>query len=320
MQAVLRFLALLLPDQESLPKVFMYALLLPLAFLSFFAVSPTVILESIPLAAPSQVNWYIEASEEVSEKYGKGIDWQELLAIDAVRLEQDFSKSSLEKVKNLAEMFIWEEVIEHESCSINDEGNESCTSWTEIIYHKYSLPELLEILNLEDWQKNKVYIFLETDLTILKDVGNEMPAGWKPNIGELEWPVPGVYRITSKFGPRVDPVEFLDGFHTGLDIGVSKNTSVVAVEEGKVIFAGFAGNYGYVIFIKHEKYITRYCHLSKIYVKEKDEVFRGEIIGLVGSTGKSTGPHLHFEVRRGSKALDPLQFYKEGLNVYVYSY
>lgn len=309
MSSLLRFIALLAPDLKDVKKLLGYLLLLPVAFISIFLISPGVVIETIPLASPSQVNWYVEAAEKTSSKYGLDIDWQEMLAIDAVRIRQDFSKSSPKRALTLAEDFVWEEVIEHESSSIDEDGNESCSSWTEIIYHKYTLEEMLNNLKFNLEQKEKVYIFLKTDLNSLKDVGSEMPEGWEPEISELEWPIPGVYRITSKFGPRVDPVEFLDGFHTGLDIGAGRGTNVISVQEGIVIHASLAGNYGKAIFIQHEKYITRYCHLSEIEVKEKDKVFKGQIIGKVGSTGKSTGPHLHFEVRLGSKALDPLLFY-----------
>ncbi len=309
MAAFLRFLALLVPDLKNIKKILAYVLLLPIAILSIFFVSPGVVIETIPMASPSQVNWYVEAAEKVSEKYDLDIDWQEMIAIDAVRLRQDFSKSGPDRALALAEAFVWEEEIVHESCSVDEDGNESCSTWVEIIYHKYTLEEMLDILNFDQYEKEKVYLFLQTDLNILRDVGSEMPEGWMPRIGEFEWPVPGVYRITSKYGPRVDPVEFLDGFHTGLDIGAAKGTNVVAVQDGIVIHADWAGNYGKAVFIKHEKYITRYCHLSEIKVKEKDKVYRGQIIGKVGSTGKSTGPHLHFEVRIGSKTLDPLLFY-----------
>lgn len=307
--ALLRFLTLLLPDLKSVLKILFFLLVIPIAFFSLFFISPSIIYETIPLASPSQVNWYIEAAEVVTNKYGKKINWQELVAIDAVRLEQDFSKSNKGKALQLAEKFIWEEEIEHESCSVDENGNEHCHTWTEIIYHKYSLSEVLDNLNFSTREKEKVKIFLQNDLNILRDVGSEMPPNWKPRINEFLWPVPGVYKITSKFGPRVDPVEFLDGFHTGLDIGAGKGTKVISVQDGIVVHAGWAGNYGKAVFILHENYLTRYCHLSKINVREGDKVDKGQVIGEVGSTGKSTGPHLHFEVRMGNKALDPLKFY-----------
>ncbi len=309
MSALIRFIMLFAPDTKTLLKVVVVILLLPIALFTVFFSAPAAIVETIPLASPSQVNFYIEGAERVSEKYGKEIDWQELIAIDAVRLKQDFSQASPERALELAEKFIWKETIKHKSTSIGPDGKEHTHTRTEIRYHKYSLDEVLDNLGFSAKEKEKVRVFLQTDLAILRDVGSEMPEGWVPEIDELEWPVPGIFLVTSKFGPRVDPVEHLDGFHTGLDIGAGSGTQVVAAQEGQVIYAGRAGNYGKAVFIRHEKYVTRYCHLSKILVKEGKEVSKGDAIGKVGSTGKSTGPHLHFEVRDGNKALDPLKFF-----------
>jgi len=309
MQAALKLFSLLMPDVKQLPKAILYLILLPIAFISLFFTSPSVVVETIPLASPSQVKWYIEAAESIKDKYEKEVDWQELLAIDAVRFEQDFSKGSSEKAVDLAEQFIWEEKIVHKDTYIDAEGNKQTDKWTEIVYHKYSLSEVLENLGFNKMQKEKVKVFLKTDLTMLCDVGDEMPDGWTPTERLFKWPVPSVFRITSKFGPRIDPIEFLDGFHTGLDIGGGKGTNVVSAQDGVVVRAGWSGNYGKAVFIRHENYITRYCHLSRISVKEGCEVKKGEIIGKIGSTGKSTGPHLHFEIRKGNTPLDPLAFF-----------
>ena len=160
-------------------------------------------------------------------------------------------------------------------------------------------------------QKEKVRNILTVDLSFLLDVGSGVPSDWRPAEKSLKWPVPGVYVITSGFGPRIDPVEGIDGFHTGLDIGAPQGTPVVAAAPGIVAHAGRAGNYGLAVFLQHEGGMeTIYAHLSGIAVKRGQLVQAGEVIGYVGSTGKSTGPHLHFEVRVHHQPVNPVDYFK----------
>ena len=125
-------------------------------------------------------------------------------------------------------------------------------------------------------------------------------------------PVPGA-RITSTFGNRVDP--FLGGsaFHAGIDFAATTGTPVRATGSGTVIGAAASGGYGKLVEIDHGNGITsRFAHLSRILVKPGDKVGEGTIIGRVGSTGRSTGPHLHYEVRRNEDAANPARFLAAG--------
>lgn len=113
--------------------------------------------------------------------------------------------------------------------------------------------------------------------------------------------------ITSGFGWRIDPVTGKRAIHTGLDFRAHYGESVFAAATGKVIFAGVDGGYGNLIKIHHNKeYTTYYAHLSKILVRRGEKVRRGQLIGKVGMTGYATGPHLHFEIRRYGKPINPL--------------
>jgi murein DD-endopeptidase MepM/ murein hydrolase activator NlpD len=104
--------------------------------------------------------------------------------------------------------------------------------------------------------------------------------------------------ISSKFGFRKSPFSDKHEFHAGVDIAAHKGTPVMATANGTVTFSGHKGTYGKVVYVDHGFGImTRYAHLSRCHVKEGQKVRRGEVIGEVGSTGKSTGPHLHYEVR-----------------------
>ena len=122
--------------------------------------------------------------------------------------------------------------------------------------------------------------------------------------GSFSWPVTGT--ITSPFGWRSNPFGGGPEFHQGLDIAAPSGTTVTAAASGTVIMAQWYGGYGNYILIDHGGgYSTGYGHLSAIYVSNGQSVQRGQAIGAVGSTGQSTGPHLHFEVRIAGKPVDP---------------
>lgn len=120
------------------------------------------------------------------------------------------------------------------------------------------------------------------------------------------WPASG--RISSYFGPRIDPFTGAYGFHSGIDIKNSAGTKVKSARDGKVIFVGWQKVYGNFIMIRHgNKIISTYGHLSKVIVKKGQNVLQGEYIGNIGSSGRSTGPHLHFEIRENGKLINPLK-------------
>lgn len=122
----------------------------------------------------------------------------------------------------------------------------------------------------------------------------------------MVWPTPGYGWITSPFGMRADPFLGTQRRHTGLDIGAPYGAKIVAAESGKVILAQWYGAYGNAVVIDHGgKVTTLYGHSSKLLVKAGDTVSRGQTIAYVGSTGLSTGPHLHFEVRSNGTPVNP---------------
>lgn len=126
-------------------------------------------------------------------------------------------------------------------------------------------------------------------------------------------PMPADHTITSPFGARPDPFFHRYAMHTGIDFRAVTGTPVPATAPGKVVEAGPMGGYGNMIEIDHGNGIhTRYGHLSKIEVEVGETVRKGETIGLVGTTGRSTGPHLHYEVRIDGEAVDPMRFIRPG--------
>lgn len=112
--------------------------------------------------------------------------------------------------------------------------------------------------------------------------------------------------ITCLFGPRRSPTRGASSNHKGVDVGVGIGTTVVAMKEGTITKAGRGTGYGNVIYIKHaDGYETRYAHLSGFNVRVGQQVKQGQVIARSGNTGVGTGPHLHFEIRKGGTAINP---------------
>lgn len=129
--------------------------------------------------------------------------------------------------------------------------------------------------------------------------------------GKLAWPVPSSSTITSPFGTRFHPILKKYITHTGIDIAADYGAAIVAAADGKVIFAGYYGGYGYAVIIDHGDGIsTLYGHNSELLVKTGDTVKRGQQIAKAGSTGLSTGPHCHFEVRKNGVPVNPIDWLK----------
>ncbi len=127
--------------------------------------------------------------------------------------------------------------------------------------------------------------------------------------GELAWPVPGYATITSGYGMRMHPIFGVYRLHTGVDIGAPLGSTIVAANEGVVILSEYSSSYGNYVMIDHGGgVVTLYAHGLKSWVEVGQEVKKGDEIMLVGSTGWSTGPHLHFEVRINGETLDPLPY------------
>jgi murein DD-endopeptidase MepM/ murein hydrolase activator NlpD len=129
--------------------------------------------------------------------------------------------------------------------------------------------------------------------------------------GQLVWPVPSSGRVTSPFGTRVHPVFGTIRNHRGIDIAADHGAAVVAADSGTVITSAFDSSYGHFVVIAHGSgRTTLYAHLSSRRVSRGDTVQRGQTIGLIGSTGISTGPHLHFEVSQNGVRVNPMNFFR----------
>jgi murein DD-endopeptidase MepM/ murein hydrolase activator NlpD len=138
--------------------------------------------------------------------------------------------------------------------------------------------------------------------------GNATPADWiRANSTPNMWPVEGP--ITGSFGERIDPFNGEGAFHSGVDIGATIGQPVVAPADGMVLFADFMGGYGRMVVIDHGHGIsTRYGHLKSFAVFPGQHIHRGFTVGYVGDSGRSTGPHLHYEVRINGIPVNPHKY------------
>lgn len=172
-----------------------------------------------------------------------------------------------------------------------------------IIKNYGSCEKNIILVNGRDYRSlDRIFLPLsDSYLAYMKTNGRAQTGG---NVcGDFEWPIMSFDRVTSSFGKR------WNAFHEGIDIPAGRGTPIAAAASGRVIVARFMENYGLTVWLEHrDNIITRYCHASEILVKEGDIVTKGQLIANVGSTGNSTGNHLHFEIRYGDFPMNPLDF------------
>jgi murein DD-endopeptidase MepM/ murein hydrolase activator NlpD len=159
--------------------------------------------------------------------------------------------------------------------------------------------DLTKVLAELDDRKRKL-VLLET-LIMERDLKRHVvPEGWPLLSGGV---------VTSKFGLRRHPITGRRSMHKGIDIAGKHGADIVAMADGLVIFSGRKSGYGKIVEIRHADGLeTRYAHNSRNLVSEGELVTKGQVIAKLGSTGRSTGPHVHFEVRRGGEAIDPMRY------------
>lgn len=167
--------------------------------------------------------------------------------------------------------------------------------------YKVTVEDILDVNDLDSATLNKgQQLFIpgaKMDATSLQKAMGEL----------FIWPLNGGYRISSRFGPRLDPFTGVPSSHTGIDLAITQGTPIKAAMSGKIAVVGYTNVYGNYVIIDHENgYQTLYAHMQKpAPVKKGQRVAQGTKIGLVGNTGYSTGPHLHFTVYKNGKLIDP---------------
>lgn len=176
-----------------------------------------------------------------------------------------------------------------------------------------TLEQLAKDLGVSTWLLKKAnagrkiasgsWVFVPLPRGVLANMSNS-PMKSMLNSGELLWPVPSSKRVSSKFGKRWGKA------HEGVDIPARVGASILSSDDGVVVYSGRGiGGYGNITIISHKGGLfTVYAHAKKNFTSKGDVVYRGQVIAQVGLTGRTTGPHLHYEVRYDSKAVDPMNF------------
>lgn len=152
--------------------------------------------------------------------------------------------------------------------------------------------------------RNGKWVFKSSQIGLFNE-GNGYSTDYR-SIGDFIWPVPSSKKISSHFGMRNGRR------HEGVDIPARSGSNILAARDGRVIFSGRMRGYGRVVVVKHDGgYHTVYAHNQKNYAKKGQKVSSGEVIALVGNSGRSTGNHLHFEIRKNNVNQNPMAYYKK---------
>jgi|LSQX01.3.fsa_nt_gb murein DD-endopeptidase MepM/ murein hydrolase activator NlpD len=247
----------------------------------------------------------VEENKHLSEKIALANKLTEEQALLIEENEKEISKLKEEKIKqsrmteefktlykDLTHKYIEEnmnEVVATRSTGRNDR---------EFVESASKLKSILEELEKINHSDAEITTDLEDTQAKLTEYMNVVPTLW-PTAGS----------VTSGFGYRTDPISFTRRFHYGIDISAPYGREIKASASGRVILSDWHGNYGKTVIIDHGRGITTlYAHCSKLLVSEGNTVNKGDFIALVGSTGRSTGNHLHFEVRVYDEAVDPMEY------------
>lgn len=194
---------------------------------------------------------------------------------------------------------------------LNTQGRE-ITKREELSGEKQGKKEILTSVQKEKAQYEKALRELEQTSKELEATIRRIQAGTSGEqlgTGAYTWPTPGYSSITSSYGMRYHPILKYNKMHTGVDIGAPGGATIVAADSGTVIQTGWLGGYGQVVVIDHGAGVsTLYAHMSTIIAANGASVKKGDTIGKVGSTGWSTGPHLHFEVRINGVHTNPMGY------------
>lgn len=215
------------------------------------------------------------------------------------------------------EIRIAKEAVETEKANLENREVELEALRQELSYRLESKQILLDQLYADEEAFKKAYEIAEADekkiqRQLEKIIAEENKKGTATKYtgnGRFQWPCPASKRITSYYGYRIHPVYKTKKFHSGIDIGAGYGSNIVAAESGTVITATYGSGYGKYVVVSHGSGITTlYAHCSSLLVNVGDKVQKGETIAKVGSTGVSTGNHLHFEVRINGSTTDPLSY------------
>ncbi len=246
------------------------------------------------------------SSNSISDMLTRADLMKEIIAsnnsvLESIRATQEMirqTKVSLEADKVDAET--QKSALETQKSELVSQKNEVSSIWTSL------QTDLSEYKKAYEESENAMNSLKKTIAAKEKELSSQKYVG-----GTYLWPLSGYYNITSKYGYRIHPVLGTNKMHTGIDIGAPNGTKIMAANAGTVTFAGRNSGYGNYVVVSHGGgYSTLYAHMSKYCVSEGQKVSKGTVIGYVGSTGMSTGNHLHFEALKNGSSFDPMTLFK----------
>ena len=238
------------------------------------------------------------------------IAYQKNTYVTLISINKNPHDDIVSKVKNIRLANEFTRLLKH---SVNFRGIQRKDKLAIVYTQKMRLGQPIGIPDIKvamlESHKKKHYVFKHSDGKYYDEKGEELVKKY------MRKPLNHIH-ITSNFTKRrFHPILKRWKAHHGTDFGAKRGTPILAAAEGKVIFSGRMGGYGKVIKIQHaDNYITLYAHQSRLKVKQGTFVKQGEIIGYVGSTGRSTGPHLHFGLYKNNRPIDPMRLVKFSSN------
>lgn len=242
----------------------------------------------------------ILSSNSLSDFFNNIYIIKQVVNQDKVMLKElDNSKSEIEEKEKSLQMKKGEQeelkrALEKDSQMVSEDKAELETLKEDLLKEENDLQkEIEDIIAKQEAENNK-------------NNSTGIPGGV---ISNGSWPVPGNTRISSGYGYRKHPILNVQEFHTGIDIPAPMGTPTVAIDNGTIIYSGVQGSYGNTIMIKHDDgKVSLYAHNSQLLASVGQRVQKGQAVAKIGSTGMSTGPHLHFEIRINGKHVNPLDY------------
>lgn len=315
-------------------KLLQFLIFVPLAIVLLFGLlvaAPAGIYKHVPLAEEAQYQFYVNAAAQMKNETGVDVEWQKIIAIDAVLLQQNFTSTSQQRAYGYKWAFVREETITV-TCPPSPTptpkpGKPVVTptpqKCTKTVYYPRSYEETLQLLinnrtisasqveDIKDYNKFMISMsdFDDEDHTggSSINIGGDLVV----KIGIYGWPLPAANtRVTSTFGMRIHPITGVKTGHKGVDLAANIGTEVYAIADGTVIHTGYLGTGGETVHIQQEnKVVSKYLHLSRYAVQSGAKVKKGDLIAYSGNTGGSTGPHLHLQIDFNGVPINPLRFY-----------
>ena len=218
-------------------------------------------------------------------------------ALEAVKEEYEASRSELDLKKT--------ELVEKQDAL----QRETEAAYTMILDLEQNIDAYKDAYEANEAEEERLQKEIDKAIKDLEQQNNNNNNNYYSGDGTFIWPCPASHTVSSQFGYRVHPIFGSTKFHSGIDISAASGCAVIASAGGTVVTSTYSSSYGHYIVVNHGNgYSTLYAHLSSRLVSAGSTVSQGTTIGLVGSTGWSTGPHLHFEISQNGTRVNPLNY------------